>query len=560
MSKFYVFIPIQSRQESHNNVLIEHDFKHLWANYNKKIVTDSETIVFSGFHFHPKNHSSKDQYLAQILKTKSKETPLHIRGSYAGVYWSRTDAQWLLFTDPLSTKPLYYAKTKGGWHISNDYDSLAKQLSKHQSLEINPLGVYQILCFGYALEENTLFSPIKRLPVGTVGILKTFKTSQAVASDYDLDIKTLYQLPLETYDINRDEAAEEVDRLFKQAINRSFSLDKNLGRNHLVSLSGGLDSRMTSWVAHCLGFRNQTNLTFAQKNSLDKKIAERISRHLNHDWHFLALDGGDILRDMDLVTQHTGGNVVYYGQAHTRRSLQDIDGTKYGLLHTGMLGDVVLGSYLQNQANPAQFSVASGASSTRFISKLKALGFSPSYPNEEHHKMMLRGLYGMNMGLLSVYDKTESYSPFTDIDFFDFCMRLPVKMRANHSLYIHWMKTYYPASTSFIWERTRANVLSRNITFRSKSMPIKTWVWKLFERIRFKNTTANPNFMTPIDYWLTTEYRLKKDLNDYAKEHFSLITNEENIRQDLEDLYRSGNGVEKIQVLTVLAAAKRYLN
>ena len=52
--------------------------------------------------------------------------------------------------------------------------------------------------------------------------------------------------------------------------------------------------------------------------------------------------------------------------------------------------------------------------------------------------MMLRGLYGMNMGLMSVYAVTDSYSLY-DIDLFNFCLQLPLKLRVEHKLYTHWI-------------------------------------------------------------------------------------------------------------------------
>ena len=234
-----------------------------------------------------------------------------------------------------------------------------------------------------------------------------------------------------------------MDLLFRAAIKRAFDRDAEKAKTSLVSLSGGLDSRMTSWVAHEMGYTNQLNLCFAQQNSLDHTIAQNIAHDLEHTWHFMPLDGGDMLRDVDEVTQHTGGNVVYYGQAHTRRILQEIvaknSSTTLGMLHTGMLGDVVIGSYLQTPNNPTHFSALSVASSLRFSNQLVDHGFKPNYGNLEHHKIMLRGLYGMNMGLMSVYAVTESYSPFYDVDLFNFCLQLPVELRAQHKLYIHWI-------------------------------------------------------------------------------------------------------------------------
>ena len=78
------------------------------------------------------------------------------------------------------------------------------------------------------------------------------------------------------------------------------------------------------------------------KNSLDHIIARDIAEDLAHKWHFMPLDGGEMLLDLDEVTENTeDGNVVYYGQAHSRRILQEIidknSPNTLGMLHTGML-------------------------------------------------------------------------------------------------------------------------------------------------------------------------------------------------------------------------------
>ena len=52
----------------------------------------------------------------------------------------------------------------------------------------------------------------------------------------------------------------------------------------MACLSGGLDSRMTVWVAHDLGYTHQLNMTFCQSNYLDFKIAQQIATDLRHDF------------------------------------------------------------------------------------------------------------------------------------------------------------------------------------------------------------------------------------------------------------------------------------
>jgi hypothetical protein len=64
--------------------------------------------------------------------------------------------------------------------------------------------------------------------------------------------------------------------------------------------------------------------------------------------------------------------------------------------------------------------------------------------------------------------------------------------------------------------------------------------------------------MTPLDYWFATETQLHSFLNSYFNTYLDLI-DEREMREHIHDLYTNGNGKEKVQALSVIAAAKRYL-
>ena len=71
------------------------------------------------------------------------------------------------------------------------------------------------------------------------------------------------------------------------------------GYNHICSLSGGLDSRMTAIVAHEMGYDQQLNITFSQSDYLDETIAKQIASDYGHNWMFKSLDNGIFLFDID---------------------------------------------------------------------------------------------------------------------------------------------------------------------------------------------------------------------------------------------------------------------
>lgn len=62
--------------------------------------------------------------------------------------------------------------------------------------------------------------------------------SKEITQYYSLDNSHVKQ------DMTAEDAVELIDRYFRQAVKREFDKDKEYGYEHLVDLSGGLDSRM----------------------------------------------------------------------------------------------------------------------------------------------------------------------------------------------------------------------------------------------------------------------------------------------------------------------------
>src|SRR5699024_7199375 len=244
-------------------------------------------------------------------------------------------------------------------------------------------------------------------------------------------------------------AIEKVDHLFKQAVKLQFEKDVEYNHKHLVALSGGLDSRMASWVAHEMGYTDQLNFTFSQSDYLDETIAKEIAAALKHEWIFKALDNGLFLKELNRINKISGGNVIYYGLAHGYSVLRYINFDNLGILHSGQLGDVILGSYI-NKLKSTYTYTGQGAYSKKLINKLTKYGrIDKTSISMEQYLMQQRCFNSILTGYLPSQLYTETMSPFYDVDFISYCLKIPLKLRINHKLYKKWILKRYPKAANY---------------------------------------------------------------------------------------------------------------
>ncbi|HHP5737873.1 hypothetical protein [Bacillus paranthracis] len=471
------------------------------------------------------------------------------RGSYAGIIYDKLKKQWIVFTDQLGDKKIYYAEIDGKFIFSSRISYAIKFLKDNNiSYSLNENAGYCLLTQGFMLDEYTICNEIKRLLPGHVIKLKDNKVS--VHEYFKLDNTPDNSL-------KEDEVIDKLDHLFREAVKLQFNKDVEYGYKHIASLSGGLDSRMTTWVAHDLGFNNILNYTFSQSNYLDEKIAKDIATDLNHEFIFKSLDDGKFLYDIDNVISINGGTSVYYGMAHSKNSLDTINLDTYGLVHTGQLGDVVIGTFSSKiQHEPA--TLEAGAYSTKLAERLKNMDIE-MYQNEEIFKFYQRGFNGALSGNLAFQEKTESFSPFYDLDFLTFCLKIPLEFRFKHKLYYKWILKKYPAAANYQYERIKGKIIWPTWYVKGKNLGMKI-LNKSLTTIGLNGIYGyNSKYgMNPFDYWYRTNKEMKKFIDTYFEENIENLSSTKGLQDDCIQLFKEGSTVEKIQVLTLLGATKLY--
>src|SRR4051812_24137877 len=152
-------------------------------------------------------------------------------GMFALAIWDRTRRELFLARDRYGIKPLYIAYT--GDRVL--FGSEVKALLTHGAIraDLSPQHLLEYLTFQNIFSDGTLFAGVTLLPAGHHLTLSMDLPIPAPTQYWDFDFR-------EPDDgvASPEEYREELDRLFRQAVDRQLVADVPVG----AQLSGGMDS------------------------------------------------------------------------------------------------------------------------------------------------------------------------------------------------------------------------------------------------------------------------------------------------------------------------------
>jgi asparagine synthase (glutamine-hydrolysing) len=132
-----------------------------------------------------------------------------------------------------------------------------------------------------------------------------------------------------------------------------------------------------------------------------------------------------------------------------------IEFSNLGIIHTGQLAEVLKGCIVTNFSKKLLRELGS-AYSERFIDRVKTKpSHFSNFAELEISTLYQRGFNGTNSGFLSAQRHSETISPFCDVDFFEYCLSIPLKSRVHHKIYKMWILKKYPKVAEYVWEHTK---------------------------------------------------------------------------------------------------------
>lgn len=300
--------------------------------YNfKEIRIELEAL---GYHF----HSNTDTEVILKAYVQWQEKCVHkFNGMFAFTIWDKKEKKLFIVRDRYGVKPLYYHKNDKYFLFASEVKAI--EASGLYKKAIDKEGLVEYLTFQNFFTHKTLFKDVHMLMPGHYGYIHLngrFDICPYWDFNFSGDLK-----------ISEEEAIQETDRLFKQAVQRQLTSDVPVN----VYLSGGIDSgAITMTASHFLHNMKTFTIGFDLSSasglelSFDERAkAEHISYLAKTEHYEMVLKAGDMERCMNKYIYHLEEPRV--GQSYPNYYAAKL-ASKFGkVVLSGCGGDELFGGY-----------------------------------------------------------------------------------------------------------------------------------------------------------------------------------------------------------------------
>ena len=475
---------------------------------------------------------------------------LKLCGSFACALYIRAEELWLVYTNAIGDATVYYALSGGNFYAGSQVNYVLDACrEKGVSFLPDVQAAYEMLTFGYMEADRTYAQEVRRLRGGTY---LRVRRGRAEVREYHR-----FEKHPERFAGKTDaEILQAMDEAFRRAVEREYAKDEEYNAHHFAEISGGMDARMSMWTAHTMKPRHIQLLTYGMSGYLDERYSRQIAEHWQDELFIKPLNDGSFFFDIDTNTFMLGGLSSYEAITGGRRALEALDFSRFGLDHTGQIGDAVIGCFCKS-AEEMRHNMPRKRVSERLSDRLKENGYHDSFSDHELYLLYTRAFQGACSTHQLRRNFTEPVSPFMDTEFLQLCLDIPMEMRTNRKLYNRWVTEYYPAAAEIPWEGTGGKITDNRVQKFWHRLK-KRGPDKLLETLGMREKARFS--MNPLDYLSRRGTKQREYMDAYEKSAYDDLPVDlpETLKSDLRELYAAGNAEERSLVLTVLSAIRLY--
>ncbi len=199
-----------------------------------------------------------------------------LNGFYAWV--TQADHQLRTGVDHVRSRPLFYGQAGGRFFLADEAEWVRQQVGDQ---EMDPIAREEFQLAGYVTGADTLFPHVKQLQAGEC-LTATADESGLIRVETQRYYRFLHTEP-ESYD--ETALGAELDRVAVASIQRL--IDYAGGRQILVPLSGGYDSRLIVTLLKRLSYDNILTFTYGVPGNQESAYSKRVAEALGLRWHFV---------------------------------------------------------------------------------------------------------------------------------------------------------------------------------------------------------------------------------------------------------------------------------
>ncbi|MCG2643564.1 MULTISPECIES: asparagine synthase (glutamine-hydrolyzing) [Bradyrhizobium] len=433
--------------------------------YNGEIYNFKELKVQLSARGHRFNSTGDSEVLLHAFAEWGLDALLKFNGMFAFAIWDTEERRLTIARDRFGVKPVYYAEIDGVFLFASEI----KAFRAYPRFTARPdaKGLAEYLTFQNFFTERTIFEGARLLPAGCyIQIGLDGRDSVVPRRYWDFS----FEEPCGTVD--EAEVVEELDRLFRQAVNRQLVSDVEVGSY----LSGGMDSgSITALAAAQLPFMRTFTIGFDLNSASGVELgyderakAEYMSYLFKTEHYEMVLKAGDMERALPSLAWHleeprvgqsypnyyaaklaskfgkvvlsgTGGDELFAGYPwRYYRAVVNDDFDHYVQKYFGFWQRLVPADVLPRLLAPVWNDAKDVSPEDIFRNVFHEHAATLTRPEDYvNHSLYFEAKTFLN-GLLVVDDKLamahglESRVPFLDNDLADFAMRLPAHMKLGN--------------------------------------------------------------------------------------------------------------------------------
>jgi|LWDU01.1.fsa_nt_gi asparagine synthase (glutamine-hydrolysing) len=183
----------------------------------------------------------------------------------------------LCSVDHVRTMPLFYTLSSTEIIVSNHAPDISKTIGTNEK-EYNKQAALEIAMSGYTIGKKTLHPQISQLCAGEL----------LIARDDKVEVREYYRYsPWKTKEKSKTQLKKELTEVSRRVL--EDMVENADGRQFVVPLSAGNDSRFIASGLKELGVKDVFCFSYGTSNNFEVKTAEQVAAHLDYSWLHVPL-------------------------------------------------------------------------------------------------------------------------------------------------------------------------------------------------------------------------------------------------------------------------------